>query len=186
MAEKVTVRTQPEDTRPQVRFVVLTQTTTDVRKHLNVADAPELIAWESAPRSTGIVQPVERKGTHSTVFVPVVLNPGPLRPKRDPTRIQGGIRRRHHLRRTLPSSPAPADQHRRHHHADKSDHSTTRDPSPRDRATRQRKRYCRSPDLTSGSDTEDDRTEAGTHETCARHHSPSAVRRHQNREDRTQ
>ena len=139
MAEKVTVRTQPEDTRPQVRFVVLTQTTTDVRKHLNVADAPELIAWESAPRSTGIVQPVERKGTHSTVFVPVVLNPRPLRPKRDPTRIQGGIRRRHHLRRTLPSSPAPADQHRRHHHADKSDHSTTRDPSPRDRATRQRK-----------------------------------------------
>ena len=88
--------------------------------------------------------------------------------------------------RTLPSSPAPADQHRRHHHADKSDHSTTRDPSPRDRATRQRKRYCRSPDLTSGSDTEDDRTEAGTHETCARHHSPSAVRRHQNREDCTQ
>ena len=68
MAEKVTVRTQPEDTRPQVRFVVLTQTTTDVRKHLNVADAPELIAWESAPRSTGIVQPVERKGTHSTAY----------------------------------------------------------------------------------------------------------------------
>ena len=59
MAEKVTVRTQPEDTCPQVRFVVLTQTTTDMRKHLNVEDAP---------RSTGIVQPVERKGTHSTAY----------------------------------------------------------------------------------------------------------------------
>ena len=35
---------------------------------------------------------------------------------------------------------------------------------------------CRPPDLTSDSDTEDDRTETGTREACARHHSPSATR----------
>ena len=34
---------------------------------------------------------------------------------------------------------------------------------------------CRPPDLTSDSDTEDDRTETGTREACARHHSPSAT-----------
>ena len=35
---------------------------------------------------------------------------------------------------------------------------------------------CLPPDLTSGSDTEDDWKETGTRETCARHHSPSAIR----------